>query len=34
MDQFSRTKLVLGTAAVAHLKTCRVAIFGVGGVGG
>lgn len=34
MDQFSRTELVLGTAAVAHLKTCRVAIFGVGGVGG
>lgn len=33
MDQFSRTELVLG-AAVAHLKTCRVAIFGVGGVGG
>lgn len=34
MDQFSRTELALGTAAVAHLKTCRVAIFGVGGVGG
>lgn len=34
MDQFSRTELVLGIAAVAHLKTCRVAIFGVGGVGG
>lgn len=34
MDQFFRTELVLGAAAVAHLKTCRVAIFGVGGVGG
>lgn len=34
MDQFSRTELVLGAATVAHLKTCRVAIFGVGGVGG
>ena len=34
MDQFSRMELVLGAAAVAHLKTCRVAIFGVGGVGG
>ena len=34
MDQFSRTELVLGAAAVAHLKTCRVAIFGVGSVGG
>ena len=34
MDQFSRTELVLGAAAVAHLKACRVAIFGVGGVGG
>lgn len=34
MDQFSRTELVLGAAAVVHLKTCRVAIFGVGGVGG
>lgn len=33
MDQFSRTELVLGAAAVAHLKTCRVAIFGIGGVG-
>ena len=34
MDQFSRTELVLGAAAVAHLKTCRVAIFRIGGVGG
>ena len=34
MDQFARTELVLGREAVAGLKQRRVAIFGVGGVGG
>lgn len=32
--QFSRTGLLLGEAAVDYLNTCRVAVFGVGGVGG
>ena len=32
--QFSRTELLLGTAAIEKLKVSRVAIFGVGGVGG
>ena len=34
LDQFSRTELLLGKAAVEHLSTCRVAVFGIGGVGG
>lgn len=33
-DQFSRTKLLLGDAGVERLKRARVAVFGVGGVGG
>ncbi len=33
-DQFSRTRLIYGDAALAHLASCRVAVFGVGGVGG
>lgn len=32
--QFSRTQLLLGEAAMEKLKNSRVAIFGVGGVGG
>ena len=34
MNQFSRTQLLLGPDAMAHLAECRVAVFGVGGVGG
>lgn len=34
LDQFSRTELLLGKAAIEHLSECRVAIFGIGGVGG
>ena len=34
MDQFARTELVLGREDVVGLKQRRVAIFGVGGVGG
>ena len=33
-EQFSRTELLLGTAAMEHLAKCRVAVFGIGGVGG
>ena len=33
-DQFSRTRLLLGEAAIEKLAGCRVAVFGVGGVGG
>lgn len=34
LNQFSRTELLLGKEAVNVLKNSRVAIFGVGGVGG
>ena len=33
-DQFSRTRLLLGREAVDKLHKCRVAVFGIGGVGG
>ena len=33
-EQFSRTQILLGEAAVEKLKNARVAVFGVGGVGG
>ena len=34
MDQFSRTRMLLGDEAMARLRAARVAVFGVGGVGG
>ena len=34
LNQFSRTQLLLGPEAMTHLAECRVAVFGVGGVGG
>ena len=34
LEQFSRTELLLGKDAVKHLSECRVAVFGIGGVGG
>ena len=34
LDQFSRTELLLGKEAMERLKNARVAVFGVGGVGG
>ncbi len=34
MDQFSRTELLLGPEAMERLRSARVAVFGVGGVGG
>lgn len=33
-DQFSRTELLLGKTSMEKLKSSRVAVFGVGGVGG
>lgn len=33
-EAFSRTAALLGEAAMARLRTARVAVFGVGGVGG
>lgn len=33
-NQFSRTALIYGTDGVEKLNNCRVAVFGIGGVGG
>ena len=33
-DQFSRTRLLIGDEPLARLAKARVAVFGVGGVGG
>ena len=33
-DQFTRTRLILGAAAMDRLQKARVAVFGLGGVGG
>lgn len=33
-DEFSRTELLLGADAMEKLRSARVAVFGVGGVGG
>ena len=34
LTQFSRTELLLGKEAMERLAQSRVAVFGVGGVGG
>ena len=34
LNRFSRTELLLGKPAMEHLAGCRVAVFGIGGVGG
>lgn len=34
MDQFSRTEILFGEEAMQRLKKARVAVFGIGGVGG
>ena len=34
IDRFARTKLLLGEAGMEKLKNARVAVFGIGGVGG
>ena len=33
-DQYSRTRLLLGDDAIENLRNARVALFGLGGVGG
>ena len=33
-DQFARTELLLGEDAMQRLARSRVAVFGIGGVGG
>ena len=33
-EQFLRTEMLLGSAAIAKLRNARVAVFGLGGVGG
>ena len=33
-DQYSRTRLLLGADGLQRLRNARVAIFGLGGVGG
>ena len=34
LNQFSRTALLIGQEAITKLQQSRVAIFGIGGVGG
>lgn len=34
LDQFSRTQLLLGREGIEKLAASRVAVFGIGGVGG
>ncbi|MCD8040840.1 MAG: tRNA threonylcarbamoyladenosine dehydratase [Clostridia bacterium] len=34
LNQFSRTELMFGADAMKKLASCRVAVFGIGGVGG
>ena len=34
MDQFSRTELLIGSEGLKRLKASRMAVFGIGGVGG
>ena len=34
LNQFSRTQLLYGEASMKKLAACRVAVFGIGGVGG
>ena len=34
LNQFSRTQLLLGQDGMERLRKARVAVFGIGGVGG
>ena len=34
LNQFSRTQLLFGPEVMEKLSRCRVAVFGIGGVGG
>ena len=33
-DEFTRTAMLIGENAVEHFSSARVAVFGIGGVGG
>ena len=33
-EQLSRTEMLIGSAGMEKLKNARVAVFGIGGVGG
>lgn len=33
-DEFSRSRVLLGSKSMDRLKDCRIAVFGIGGVGG
>lgn len=33
-DQFSRTRLLIGEEGIRRLQEAKVAVFGIGGVGG
>ena len=34
LNQYSRTQLIFGAEAMEKLRNSRVAVFGIGGVGG
>lgn len=34
LNQFSRTEMLIGSESIKKLSNCRVAVFGIGGVGG
>ena len=34
LNQFSRTQLLIGEEGIVALRDARVAVFGIGGVGG
>lgn len=34
LNQFSRTELIFGKEAMEKLASARIAVFGIGGVGG
>ncbi len=34
MERFNRVKLLIGSSALEKLQNCKVALFGIGGVGG
>ena len=34
MDQYARTELLFGSEAMEKLRASRIAVFGIGGVGG
>ena len=34
IDEFTRSRMLLGAKSMDRLKNCKIAVFGVGGVGG